>query len=64
MNCCWRIGRYVWQFIYSPLNGELKPALAALGLESFQHNWIGIQNTALFAVACHDAGARVVVGTL
>ncbi len=42
---------YVWQFIYSPFNGGLNSALAAIGLESLQHNWIGDPNTALIAVA-------------
>lgn len=42
---------YVWQFIYSPFNGGLNSALVALGLESWQHNWIGDPDTALFAVA-------------
>ena len=42
---------YVWQFIYSPFNGGLNSALAAMGLESLQHNWIGDPNTALLAIA-------------
>ncbi|ASJ70910.1 carbohydrate ABC transporter permease [Granulosicoccus antarcticus] len=42
---------YVWQFIYSPFNGGLNAALASIGLDGLQHNWLGDPNTALFAVA-------------
>ncbi len=42
---------YVWQFIYSPFNGGLNEALAALGLPWLQHNWIGDPSTALYALA-------------
>lgn len=42
---------YVWQFIYSPFNGGLNSLLGAIGLESWQHNWVGDPNTALFALA-------------
>jgi len=42
---------YVWQFIYSPFEGGLNSLFAALGLASWQHNWIGDPDTALFALA-------------
>jgi len=42
---------YVWQFIYSPFEGGLNSLLAALGLASWQHSWIGDPDTALFALA-------------
>ncbi|WP_271845530.1 carbohydrate ABC transporter permease [Cognatishimia sp. SS12] len=42
---------YVWQFLYSPINGGINVALRDLGLESFALNWLGDPNLALFAVA-------------
>jgi len=42
---------YVWQFIYSPFDGGLNSLFAAIGLTSWQHNWIGDPDTALYALA-------------
>lgn len=42
---------YVWQFIYSPLNGGLNALLESVGLGFLQQNWLGDPDIALFSVA-------------
>lgn len=42
---------YVWQFIYSPINGGLNVALRSLGLSWLEQNWLGDPAIALAAVA-------------
>ena len=42
---------YVWQFLYSPLNGGINVALTKLGLGAFTQNWLGDPNIAIFSVA-------------
>ncbi len=42
---------YVWQFLYSPLNGGINVALRDLGLGAFEQNWLGNPDIALFSVA-------------
>lgn len=42
---------YVWQFIYSPLNGGLNALLESVGLGFLQQNWLGDPDIALYAVA-------------
>lgn len=42
---------YVWQFIYSPINGGLNVALRQLGLGALEQNWLGDPAIALYAVA-------------
>ncbi|MEE9388334.1 MAG: sugar ABC transporter permease [Paracoccaceae bacterium] len=41
---------YVWQFIYSPLDGGLNAALESVGLGNFARGWLGSPDTALYAV--------------
>lgn len=42
---------YVWQFLYSPINGGINVALRDLGLDSWALNWLGNPDLALFSVA-------------
>ncbi|MGQ7845903.1 carbohydrate ABC transporter permease [Granulosicoccus sp. 3-233] len=42
---------YVWQFLYSPLNGGINVALRDLGLGALEQNWLGNPDIALFSVA-------------
>ncbi|MCJ7874520.1 sugar ABC transporter permease [Marinovum sp. 2_MG-2023] len=42
---------YIWQFIYSPLNGGLNVALRQIGLGALEQNWLGDPAIALYAVA-------------
>lgn len=42
---------YVWQFLYSPLNGGINVALRDLGLGAFEQNWLGDPAIALYSVA-------------
>lgn len=42
---------YVWQFLYSPLNGGINVALRDLGLEGLALNWLGDPALALYSVA-------------
>lgn len=42
---------YIWQFIYSPINGGLNVALRDMGLGALEQNWLGDPAIALFAVA-------------
>ncbi|WP_204114463.1 carbohydrate ABC transporter permease [Shimia biformata] len=42
---------YIWQFIYSPINGGLNVALTDLGLGALAQNWLGDPDIALYAVA-------------
>ncbi|MDD9745810.1 MULTISPECIES: carbohydrate ABC transporter permease [Marinovum] len=42
---------YVWQFLYSPLNGGINVALRDLGLGGWEQNWLGDLALALYSVA-------------
>lgn len=42
---------YVWQFLYSPLNGGINVALRDMGLGALEQNWLGNPDIALFSVA-------------
>ncbi len=42
---------YVWQFLYSPINGGINVALRDLGLGALEQNWLGDPDIALYAVA-------------
>lgn len=42
---------YVWQFLYSPLNGGINTALRDLGLGAWEQNWLGDPALALYSVA-------------
>lgn len=42
---------YVWQFLYSPINGGINVALRDLGLGAFEQNWLGDPNLALYSIA-------------
>lgn len=42
---------YIWQFLYSPINGGINVALRDLGLGTWAQNWLGDPNLALYAVA-------------
>lgn len=42
---------YVWQFLYSPINGGINVALRDLGLGAFEQNWLGDPALALYSVA-------------
>ncbi|SEU05327.1 carbohydrate ABC transporter permease [Paracoccus homiensis] len=42
---------YVWQFLYSPINGGINVALRDLGLGWIEQNWLGDPDIALYAVA-------------
>lgn len=42
---------YIWQFLYSPINGGINVALRDLGLGAFEQNWLGNPDLALYSVA-------------
>lgn len=42
---------YIWQFLYSPINGGINVALRDLGLGAFEQNWLGNPGLALYSVA-------------
>jgi raffinose/stachyose/melibiose transport system permease protein len=42
---------YVWQFLYSPINGGINVALRDLGLGAWEQNWLGDPSLALYSVA-------------
>ncbi|MFY0682642.1 MAG: sugar ABC transporter permease [Thalassovita sp.] len=42
---------YVWQFLYSPINGGINVALRNMGLDGLALNWLGDPDIALYAVA-------------
>lgn len=42
---------YVWQFLYSPINGGINTALRDIGLEGLAQNWLGDPSLALYSVA-------------
>jgi raffinose/stachyose/melibiose transport system permease protein len=42
---------YVWQFLYSPINGGINTALRDIGLSSWEQNWLGDPSLALYSVA-------------
>ncbi len=42
---------YVWQFLYSPINGGINVAFRGIGFESWALNWLGDPNIALYSVA-------------
>ncbi len=42
---------YIWQFLYSPLNGGINVALRDLGLGAWEQNWLGNPDLALYSVA-------------
>ena len=42
---------YVWQFLYSPINGGINVALRDLGLGALEQNWLGDPALALYSVA-------------
>ncbi|WP_282078241.1 carbohydrate ABC transporter permease [Epibacterium ulvae] len=42
---------YVWQFLYSPLNGGINVALRDLGLGALEQNWLGDPALAIYSVA-------------
>ncbi|SIN76217.1 carbohydrate ABC transporter permease [Vannielia litorea] len=42
---------YVWQFLYSPINGGINVALRDLGLGGWEQNWLGDPALALYSVA-------------
>ncbi|MCT8159948.1 carbohydrate ABC transporter permease [Pseudoruegeria sp. SHC-113] len=42
---------YVWQFLYSPINGGINVALRDLGLGFLEQNWLGDPALALYSVA-------------
>lgn len=42
---------YVWQFLYSPINGGINVALRDLGLGAFEQNWLGDPSLALYSIA-------------
>lgn len=42
---------YIWQFLYSPLNGGINVALRGIGLGALEQNWLGDPNLALYSVA-------------
>lgn len=42
---------YVWQFLYSPINGGINTALRNIGLSSWEQNWLGDPSLALYSVA-------------
>lgn len=42
---------YIWQFIYSPINGALNVGLKEIGLGILAQNWLGDPAIALFSVA-------------
>lgn len=42
---------YIWQFLYSPINGGINVALRDLGLGAWEQNWLGDPSLALYAVA-------------
>ncbi|MEL0636252.1 sugar ABC transporter permease [Marinomonas sp. TI.3.20] len=42
---------YVWQFLYSPINGGINTALRDIGLGAWEQNWLGDPSLALYSVA-------------
>lgn len=42
---------YVWQFLYSPINGGINTALRDMGLGAWEQNWLGDPSLALYSVA-------------
>lgn len=42
---------YIWQFLYSPINGGINVALRDLGLGALEQNWLGNPDLALYSVA-------------
>ncbi|HEX4400185.1 MAG TPA: sugar ABC transporter permease [Galbitalea sp.] len=42
---------FVWNFIYSPIDGPLDSVMNAVGLRGLEHIWLGDPTTALTAVA-------------
>jgi ABC-type sugar transport system permease subunit len=43
----------LWKMIYEPEYGLINQALGFLGLEQFQHAWLGNESTALWAIIFH-----------
>ncbi|MEM5503108.1 sugar ABC transporter permease [Ahrensia kielensis] len=42
---------YIWQFLYSPINGGINVAMRDLGLGAFEQNWLGDPDLALYSIA-------------
>ncbi len=49
---------YVWQFLYSPLNGGINVALRDLGLGGWEQNWLGDLALAGAPILGHYEGSR------